>query len=54
MKVYVSDKVEYWYDRSTKCWWCAETDGKGNQVGDARHAYSKREILIEVADINNQ
>lgn len=46
MKVYRNiPHVEYWYDRSTQCWWCMNVDDEGNQVGDAANAYTKQEIV---------
>lgn len=47
-KVYKTGTYQYWYDRSTKCWWMANFDDDGNQVGDAVDAYTKREILSEI------
>ena len=47
-KVYKTGTYEYWYDRSTKCWWMANFDDDGNQVGDAVDAYTKREILSAI------
>ena len=45
---------EYWYDYTTKCWFCARFDSEGNQDGDAMDAYTKREIIeivnIEIAE----
>jgi len=35
---------QYWYDRSTRCWWAAQFDGDGYQQGDAEHAYTRAEI----------
>lgn len=49
MNIYRVGMVEYWYTRSYRCWWCAEYDAEGNQVGDAEHAYTKEEI-IEIAE----
>lgn len=48
---------EYWYDRSTRCWWAAEFGDDLNQIGDAQHAYSKDEILQQIDylhDINDE
>lgn len=47
-KVYETSGYQYWYDRSTKCWWMAKFDDEGNQDGDAVDAYTKREILGEI------
>lgn len=51
MNVYKFGMIEYWYTRSYRCWWCAEYDEEGNQVGDADHAYTKDEILARVMDM---
>ena len=50
MKIYNFGNVEYWYDRSTRCWWCAEFDNEKNQVGEAVHAYTKDEIIAVVTN----
>lgn len=39
---------EHWYDRHTRCWWAAEFDAEGNQIGAAEHAYTRDEILSQV------
>lgn len=45
MKIYHSGDWEYWYDRSTRCWWTALFEqGTGIQIGDAIHAYTRAEI----------
>ena len=41
---HAGDGVQYWYDRSTRCWWAARFDAAGNQIGNADHGYSRREI----------
>ena len=48
MKIYKKGDYEYWYDRPTRSWWCAEYDKEGNQVGDADCAYTKREIELQI------
>lgn len=53
MKTYQHGMVEYWYDRSTRCWWAREVDAEGNQVGDAEHAYTRWEILAIVTQWAN-
>jgi len=45
MKVYKLDKWQYWYDRSYRCWFGAEFDEDGNQVGEAMDAHTKFEIV---------
>lgn len=41
------DGAEYWYDSSTRCWWGMAVDDDGYQMGDAVHAYTRREIRDE-------
>lgn len=36
--------VQYWHDRSTRCWWAAMFDASGDQVGQAIHACTRQEI----------
>jgi len=38
-------KLEYWYDHSTSCWWAAQFDEGGNQIGDAVDSYDKTGIM---------
>ena len=45
MKIYKRGNYEYWYDRSTRCWYCAKFDKEGNKIGDASGAYTKPEII---------
>lgn len=45
MKIYQLRDWEYWYDRSTRCWWAARLDASGYQIGEAINAYTKAEIL---------
>jgi len=35
--------VDYWYDRHTRSWCVQCVDSQGNQVGEARFVYTKRE-----------
>jgi hypothetical protein len=52
MKIYEYENgVEYWYDRSTKCWWTAKFDRDHNQIGDAVHAYTMEEIIECAEDL---
>lgn len=51
MNIYRFGMIQYWYDRSTRCWWAAEFDADGNQEGDAVHAYTKDEITREVMNM---
>ncbi len=45
MKIYYGlNGWEYWYDRTTRCWWAAIFDADKNQVGDAINTYTKAEI----------
>ncbi len=37
--------VQFWYDRSTRCWWAAQFDARGNQVGKAIDAATRGEIV---------
>ena len=48
MKIYKKGDYEYWYDRPTRSWWCAEYDKEGNQIGDADARYTKREIEDQI------
>lgn len=43
-------RYQYWYDRSTRCWWAIQTDAEGNQVNDAVDAYTKTEIIRAIKD----
>jgi hypothetical protein len=43
-------RVEYFYDRQTRCWWVRTVDANGNQVGDAEHTYTKAEALNLTAE----
>ena len=47
MKIRRIGNVQYWYDGNAgvRCWWAAEFDAEGNQVGDAVDAYTKDEIV---------
>lgn len=54
MKIYRDGNIEYWYDRSTRCWWCREVDEEGNQVGTALDAYEKKSILLYVDQLKNE
>lgn len=47
MKIYKKGEYEYWYDRPTRSWWCAEYDKCGCQVGDADSAYQKRDRITD-------
>ena len=38
-------RTEMWYDRHIRMWTITGRDDKGNQVGDAQYAGSKREAL---------
>ena len=51
MNVYSFGMIEYWYDRSTRCWWAREVDANGDQVGEADHAYTRDEILGRVLNM---
>ena len=48
MKIYKKGDYEYWYDRPTRSWWCAEYDECGCQVGDADARYTKGEIEDQI------
>ena len=39
---------EHWYDRRTRCWWAAEFDNDGNQIGPAEHSYTREGIESEI------
>lgn len=47
------ERIEYWYDPSTRCWWAIKVDAEGNQVGAALDAYTKREIRRLAAQLIN-
>lgn len=51
MKIHEYKNIQYWYDASTKCWWCMGVDFAGNQNSEAVHAYSKHEIVEIVKSI---
>lgn len=44
MKIYNIGNWEYWYDRSTRCWWAGEFIN-GVQVGESLNSYRKKEII---------
>lgn len=44
MKIYNIGNWEYWYDRSTKCWWAGKFIN-GVQVGESLNSYRKKEII---------
>jgi hypothetical protein len=48
---HAGDGVQYWYDRGTRCWWAARFDAAGNQIGNADHGYSRREIKAIADDM---
>tara|TARA_R110002051_G_C8494963_1_gene463799 strand:+ start:289 stop:600 length:312 start_codon:yes stop_codon:yes gene_type:complete len=55
MKVYKKEDFEYWYDRSTQCWWAIEIDPKtGYQVKDAHDSYRKDQIIEIVEEQQNK
>ena len=46
MKIYrLPGGIEYWYDRSTRCWYAAPYDAEGNQLEATVDAYTKEGIL---------
>lgn len=46
MKIHnLQDGVQYWYDKSTRCWWAARFDASGNQIGKAIDAATRAEIV---------
>jgi len=48
MKFYHIGVWQYRYDPSTKCWWAAEYDAEGNQIGEAIDSYAKDDIIRSV------
>ena len=48
MKIYKQGSWQYWYDKAYRCWFAAQFDTDGNQIGDSINAYSKQEILNEI------
>ena len=43
MKIYKKNNYEYWYDRSTRCWWAAMFEN-GCQIGESFNCYTKEDI----------
>lgn len=55
MKIHhLTNGVQFWYDRATRCWWAARFDAEGNQVGQAEHAASRREIEQIAKELEGQ
>ena len=48
MKTHYLGQWQYWYDRSTRCWWAATFDSEGNQTCPAIDAYTKAEIIQSI------
>lgn len=49
-----TDRIEYWYDPSTRCWWAREVDEESNQIGDAEHSYTRDGILAVAQSIEDE
>ena len=47
-KTYLEGPFRYWYDPYTKCWVLYKSDCLGNQLEEASHFYTKREVRAEI------
>lgn len=51
MKIHKAGGVEYWYDRSVRCWYAAKRDADGNQIGNAVHAATREGIAHAIKTV---
>jgi hypothetical protein len=51
MKTHYVRNVRYWYDRPTRCWWAAQFDDAGNQMGDAVYAATRDGIWFAIQTV---
>ena len=48
MKTYALRDWLYWYDRASRCWWAAQHDAEGNQIGEALNAATRPLIITYI------